>query len=208
MEKVLHSVRIDGMVYLGASTSPWDPAVRVAVLDLILPTNELLVVDFREGVVSSTAPGLISPLAVLFFEADFCGVVVAAPVGIPSSSSTRSRKLSNFLYTAGLQGALPALTAGRRHWARSLLHAISQHAYARAISSSGFKCDARWRDRASSDSQSWMSGAGSFEACVGSCEERDCWIADEVGMGAVCNWYLKRVVVNRYSGAVYLIDGQ
>lgn len=118
MEKVLHSVRIEGMVNLGASASLCDSA-PVVLLDLILPTN-VVTVDFRDGVVVvvlSTVVGLVSPLAVLFFEADLCGVVVvvAVVVAVPSSSKTRSRKVNSFLYTAGLQGAPPVLTAGKRH---------------------------------------------------------------------------------------------
>ena len=123
MEKVLHNLRIEGIAKVGAS--PCDPAAA-ALLDFILPTN-VFAVDFLDGVVASSplvaTTGLSAPLAVLFFEVDFCGVVA-----IPSSSKTLSKNVTSFLYTAGLQGAPPVLTAGSRHCDRSLLQAISQHA--------------------------------------------------------------------------------
>lgn len=126
-----------------------------------------------EGVFADGVIAFGCPSAVLFF-----GVVVLVVVEACGSPSTPSRKPSSFLYTAGLHGGLPVV-GGSRSCTRSPRQAISAQAYERAISSSGFRLEARLRDCARRDALRLTSRGGSGFV-VGRRLWRGCW-ADMVG---------------------------
>ena len=119
------------------------------------------------GVATLTGTGAARPFPFLLGVACVDAVMVTAPLFLVETlGRLRSRNCNSFLYTLGGHGGRP-LGSGRSRRSESLLQAISAQACDRAISSSGFRFGAVWREWARREKARETSSGGRFDASDG-----------------------------------------
>ena len=170
------------VLWIGVRVLGVEPVVRLFLLGVSICVSSLDRTSTSAAACASASASLFLFAVVGVRTGVFTSPVALTPFflrppGVPTrstSANVSSRNVSSFLYTVGRHGApAPDLTFDNLRATRSFLHAISAQAWERAISSSGLRFVARWRDMERRDSVAESKRGGIVEP--GRREVRDLW---------------------------------